>query len=369
MKKHKFTLIKRLVAIAIIAILAAPPFLLPADGQTRLDPVLAPYVEQVEQAVENGLRFLMDTQNEDGSFPGRYGRAPGVVGLAGMSFLAAGYLPDHPVYGPTILRCLEFLLHCQRDNGYITARQGSDKGMYSHAIATLFMSELSGMMAPEHQRRIDQALPKALAVIIRAQNVDKPEQHQGGWRYDPTSRDSDLSVSGWTLMALRSARINGARIPAENIERGVQYILGLQDREGDAKGGFRYMRDRRGRMAYMTVQTGLAVLCLQLTGHHDSEEVAMGQRFMLERYLNLAGDNNELYGLYYYAQASFQSGGELWERFAAWMYQRYLPRQRDNGSWPQEQNTPAYSTSMVLLSLTVPYRQLPIYIRDETVDE
>ena len=48
--------------------------------------------------------------------------------------------------------------------------------------------------------------------------------------------------------------------------------------------------------------------------------------------------------------------GELWERFADWMYQRYLPRQREDGSWPQEQNTPAYSTSMVLLSLTVPYR-------------
>ncbi len=364
MKNSSFALIK--LPAAIIAFL---PLSLPTAGQTNLDPVLAPYAEEVEQAVEKGLQYLVSTQREDGSFPGNYGRTPGVVGLAGMSFLAAGYLTDNPVYGPTILRCLEFLLHCQRDNGYITARQGSDKGMYSHAIATLLFSELSGMVSPEYQAQIDQALPKALAVIISAQNVDKPEDHQGGWRYEPTSRDSDLSVSGWTLMALRSARINGARIPAENIENGVQYILNLQDREGDARGGFRYMRDRRGNNAYMTVQSGLAVLCLQLTGHHDSEEVEMGRRFMLQRYQRLAGIGNEMYGLYYYAQASFQSGGELWERFAEWMYERYLPRQRDNGSWPQEQNTPAYSTSMVLLSLTVPYRQLPIYIRDETVDE
>ena len=40
--------------------------------------------------------------------------------------------------------------------------------------------------------------------------VEKKPQHQGGWRYQPHSRDSDLSLTGWAVMALRSARLNGA---------------------------------------------------------------------------------------------------------------------------------------------------------------
>ena len=44
-------------------------------------------------------------------------------------------------------------------------------------------------------------------------------------------------------------------------------------------------------------------------------------------------------------------------------------RQRENGSWVEEENSAPYNTSLLVLAFTVPYRQLPIYQRDETVDE
>ncbi len=355
---------------ACVLIAACASAARPASARSPIDPVLAPYAGDVEAAVDRGLQYLAASQREDGSFPGSHGDTPGVVGLAGMAFLAVGYAPGDETrheYSLAIERCFRFVLSSQNENGYIS--RGSRGGMYSHGIATLFLSELSGMAPPEWQRSIDRALPAALRVIIAAQNVEKTPLRDGGWRYTPSTRESDLSVSGWNLMALRSARLNGARIPDDNIQRGVAYILRSQDKEGEHEGGFRYMPDRPDGRAYMVVQTGLAVLCLELTGLHESEEIRMGRRFMLNNYRRLAGIRNELYGVYYYAQASFHAGGELWEQYARWMYERYLPRQLEDGSWPADQGSQAYSTAMALLSLTVPYRQLPIYVRDETVDE
>jgi hypothetical protein len=51
------------------------------------------------------------------------------------------------------------------------------------------------------------------------------------------------------------------------------------------------------------------------------------------------------------------------------MYPHYLQTQGTNGSWSNSRNGQTYGTAMMILSFTVPYRQLPIYQRDETVDE
>ena len=66
------------------------------------------------------------------------------------------------------------------------------------------------MVDPDRQKKINGSLPRALALILRAQAVQKSSRHKGGWRYHPNSRDSDTSCSGWALMALRSAKLNGA---------------------------------------------------------------------------------------------------------------------------------------------------------------
>jgi hypothetical protein len=78
---------------------------------------------------------------------------------------------------------------------------------------------------------------------------------------------------------------------------------------------------------------------------------------------------HESYANYYNAQGMFQLGGKHWAQYADWMYQEYLPKQQANGSWSNGRNGGTYGTSMMVLSFTVPYRQLPIYQRDETVDE
>jgi hypothetical protein len=77
------------------------------------------------------------------------------------------------------------------------------------------------------------------------------------------------------------------------------------------------------------------------------------------------------YGMYYASQGLFQIGGPSWTEFSDWMYRTWIPKQRADGSWRGRggEDSPVYSTAMMILAMTVPYRQLPIYQRDETVDE
>ena len=69
------------------------------------------------------------------------------------------------------------------------------------------------------------------------------------------------------------------------------------------------------------------------------------------------------------SQGSFQIGGRYWEEYAPWMYATYLKKQEADGSWDSREAGRIYGTAMMVLAFTVPYRQLPIYQRDETVGE
>jgi hypothetical protein len=51
------------------------------------------------------------------------------------------------------------------------------------------------------------------------------------------------------------------------------------------------------------------------------------------------------------------------------MYATYLPKQTADGSWDSREAGRTYGTAMMVLAFSVPWRQLPIYQRDETVDE
>ncbi len=319
-------------------------------------PVLEPYAARVETAVERGLDHLVATQRGNGTFPGNRGSATGVVSLAGMAFLAAGHTPGRGSYGETINRCLDYVLSQQSDSGYIHADNTGDRGMYSHHISTLFLTEVSGMLDPGREQRVREAISRAVRVIISAQEVDKRSGHEGGWRYGPSDRSSDLSVSGWAVMALRSARLNGAQVPDDNIQRAVEYVLRMQHDNG----GFGYQNPGQHRVSL----TGLGILVLELSGYHGTEAIVRAQRYLENGHSGIVRGNHWQFATYYGMQAAFQLGGGTWEKIGTFVYEHFLPRQRDNGSWGD-----LYDTSMVLLSLTVPYRQLPIYQRDETVDE
>ena len=310
-------------------------------------------------AVEKGIAVLARRQLENGTFPkDAWGENTAIIGLAGLAFLSAGHTPRHPDYGPPILRSVQYILDHQQPDGLLfscppEAPMASIAAMYSHGICTMFLSEVSGMVDPVLQKRIDAALQKALHLLLEAQKANP----HGGWRYQPGTTDADICVTVWCVLALRSARVNGAPIPAESIQRAVQFVRRLSN----PNGGFGY-HDRR----VWPSTSGMAIVCLCLMGYHDDPDVRKAAKAVLngvspEGNIGWTGatiPGQYPYMLYYCTHAMYQMGGPWWDEFIPRSYDRILRTQGGDGSWGD-----AYTTSLMLLSMTVTYHQLPVYQR------
>ena len=319
---------------------------------------LLKYKDLIDTSVDKALEYLATQQAENGSFPGQYGQTTAMAALAGMAFLSKGYTPGLGPFGENINRSIDFVLSNEqirdgKPSGYLLhSAQGK---MYAHCISTLFLSEVSGMVDPQRQERIDDVLPRSLSLILTAQQVPKDPRFKGGWRYEPQSRDADLSLTGWAIMALRSAKINGAAIPNDAINDAVQFVVRCQPPGAKGEKGFSYQPSQGGKPA----MTGVGILCMALCGHHADKMLPRAGDYMLANNLNQRwGGSHFFYGIYYCSQASFQLGGKYWDTWASGMYQNSLDHQQQSGSWGDP-----YKTAMTVLALTVSYRQLPVYQR------
>ncbi len=353
-----------LAAFASALLLAAGPDLLAGDPPKPAQPAAlqkdAQYQKSFDAAIDKALAFLAKSQMPDGSFPGGMPKNTAITSLCMMAFLARGYCPGLQPYGDTIERGIDFVIMAQGADGNLIGPGGG--AMYSHNISTLMLSEVSGMLDPDRQKKVDTALAKALSLILTAQKMEKPEPQRGGWRYEPKSRDSDLSHSGWALMALRSARNNGAPVPKEAIDDAVAFIMRCRAQDG----GFAYQPGGGSNLP----QTGVGLLCLELCGHHREDATTKAGDYILARYdkNNPANTPFFYYAHYYFAQGMFQLGDEYWEKFAPLLYDTLLKQQKEDGSWPpvgQHESSPGpcYATAMAVLALSVTYHQLPIYQR------
>ncbi len=323
----------------------------------------APVSDEIDQAIDRGLEYILSVQKDDGSFDGRYGTTTALPALAAMSFLSKGYTPGDAKFGKVINRSLDYIFSHHEPNGYMGKE--ADGKMYAHAISTLLLAECSGMVDAERQAKIDRLLPLATKLILDAQSIKKDQHQAGGWRYTPNSRDSDTSCSGWNLMALRSARLNGARFSPTAIARAVEY---MHKHHSAKQGSFGYQDGEH----YAVTLSGAGILCLELCGKHNDPDSLSAARYLMSVYkTEMERQDYAYYGMYYASQGLFQIGGPSWTEFSDWMYRTWIPKQRADGSWRGRggEDSPVYSTAMMILAMTVPYRQLPIYQRDETVDE
>ena len=323
--------------------------------------------DAVTVAIDRGLAYLSSAQRPDGSWLSGYGeegKNTGVAGLCALAFLAAGHTPGRGPYSAVGNSALRFLLS-SADNGLLVRERDSSHGpLYEHGIATLALGELVGTVDPRHAlseplRRTHRA---AVDILLRAQETRKVAEHAGGWRYLPTADQADLSVTGWQLLALRAAQDAGVAIPAQNIERAVEFVR----RCAHPSGGFVYdpLQSRQPTVA----MTGTGVLALQLCGEFASADAQRAAQWLLD---NPVGDDTPFYyySAYYAAQALYQIGGEPWLRWRREHLRDFLQRQGNDGSWKlsrsihEQQAGPAYATALAILTLSVEDRLLPIYQR------
>jgi hypothetical protein len=348
--------------------------------------ILAPEEwQRLDAAVDRALVWLAAQQQPDGSFPTMENGQPGVTSLCVLAFMAHGHLPGEGEYGRVLERATQFILSCQKRNGLVSlyGPEGVElsrdidetlgvTGAYNHAISSLTLSEIYGVQT-DRSESMQQAIAKALSVTLEMQRWPKvrPED-MGGWRYltYKPEGESDLSVTGWQLMFLRSARNAGFNVPKQVIDDAVAYVRRTYDLE---QRRFRYLT---GKSRYGSRATaGAGILALAHAGFHNSDEAKNSGQWLLKHdFVEYNGNSGIKLDRYHYSlfnacQAMYQLGGSYWEQFFPPTVHALLAAQAADGSWEAEsyqRDRPygkSYTTSLVVLSLGAPNQFLPVFQR------
>jgi prenyltransferase beta subunit len=330
----------------------------------------APAREPLDESIDRALTFLASTQGRDGGWSSGNGRFltkrgtanAALTSLGVMAFLAAGHVPGEGKYGEVVEKGVRCVMDMQQANGLIASPGAGMQEMYHHGISTLLLAEVVGMTDGDLAAEVRRKLERAVALTLRAQR--REGYHRGGWRYNVSGSDSDISVTGWQLMSLRAAKNLGCDVPPDAIDAAVEFIKRCHD---PATGGYRYMPG-----AHTTLPcTGTSVLAMELCGKnlHRSPESLRAGSFILKVGIQNRGAHF-FYGVYYCAQAMFQLGDNYWKSYRTMLHDHLFRNQNGDGSWSGgggDDNAagPNYCTAMAVLALTVEYRFLPIYQRGE----
>jgi hypothetical protein len=372
-----------------------------------------------ESAVDAALRWLKKHQDPTGMWnsktymnncqeqpkcePGGVGWVGGeegtTVGLTGygvLCFLGAGY--DHQTpnkYKQTVKKALEFLVTAQKPDGRLGVTN------YENAVATMALAEAFAMTGDPALKAPAQ---RGVDAIIASQNPDPhPETRHApkgsstsgtglGWDYFKPTVRNDTSLTGWNVMALKSARaanlevgtaMEGASVWLDktwaranpdhaklDLYAGESFFPYVYYSDEDA---VEYIKPDLGGDVLPRNQRGVnfscaGLVCAIFLGHHAGD-------LMLETLANEvskrqlpAGWPCNVYYLYYNSLGIFQVGGERWKTWNAKMRDLLVNAQRKDagcfdGSWDWQQAQflgngigRVLTTEYCCLSLEVYYR-------------
>lgn len=311
----------------------------------------------VRELYDRGLKYLADTQTEQGDWRDGQGGA-GVTGMAVMCFLASGEDPNFGPYAGNIRRGLRSMIS-QQDSG--TGYFGNS--MYHHGFAMLALAEAYGTVDDRNlwqnsggksQRSIGQALELA----VRAAVTSQKQNSFGAWRYSPSGSDADTSVAGAVLMGLLAARNAGIEVPDEAIDKAISYFIKMTAPSGQVaySGGIGGFDESLARIS-------IATLVYSIAGRKDLEQFKAARKYLTDRLDGGSpGHGGVEYQWYYQAQALFQGDVEAWEKWNKNLIRQLKTVQQPDGSFRGSHGT-LVSTTLSLLAVAVNYRFLPIYER------
>ena len=342
---RSFSCKPRILACFAIATLLAVPSMAQQEGAPELTP-------KASKAIDKGLKYLLSTQNKDGSWDsnGEGGHSVGITSLALMAFMSKAHFPGFGPHGDELNRGMKWLLKeaIKRPNGYLGTV------MYEHGLATLALSEMWGMCRdPDDDDAIQKALEKAVEVILRSQNPG------GGWRYQPQADGGeDISCTMTVFHALASARQAGIVVPNETIAKVVKYLKNNHDAQ---TGGFAY---KDGRNVTFPCTAGGAYIA-QLAGQRDTEMVNAALRHLKTLSPGIiTGGHYYYYGHYYAIQANVQAGDKEYAEWYPQIRDALVSKQSAQGAWGKGQKQGiSYETTMAIIILATPHRYIPIYQR------
>ncbi len=373
--------------------------------------------KDTEAAVLEGLRWLARHQSSSGAWDpekfstqckengcdgaGREQYAIGCTGLALLSFISAGYDPQMSrvrwedtlnnkmiLVRDVLTRGLRFLVNEQQEDGAIGDVR--DEFFYNHSIATLALCEAYKLSKSPFLKEPAQ---KAIDYLILHQSP-APSGQTGylGWRYKPGDGMSDTSVTGWCVMAIKSAEMAGLRISESSYLGAMNFLQSVTD------SGFRVgYRDRTDAGLQLSIpginedfrnhpaMTAVGMLIRAfIEGRLNDPALAKGAEMLVrdlpvwdkQSRTDKAGANGRPNDYYYWYYASLalnqydgpdspRRDGSLWKAWNEALTKALLPNQHRkaclSGSWDGDDRWGhaggrIYATALNTLTLEVYYR-------------
>jgi hypothetical protein len=333
--------------------------------------------EESERAVALGLAWLAKQQQPDGKWVYDGNEKPETAAATGMSllpFLAAGNTHKTGKYQKTVLAGINYLIKSMSVSGNNAGHFNGARNMYAQAIATMALCECYGMTK-------DKQL--LLAPCQAAINfVQKAQGANGSWGYQ-AGMTGDTSIVGWQIQALKAAQLGKDVVVDDKvIKRAVQFL----DTVGAGSYKAAYGYQTAAGAAPGTSLTAVGLLSRYYTGWTPQNAgMSEGVVGLMRRAPSNLKTMPDMYYYYYATQVVHFYEGEEWKTWnegpvvngkrAGGMRDSLVSLQvRNNGanhgSWDPDTGFIGRScgrlgsTCMVLLTLEVYYRHLPLYKRD-----
>ncbi len=330
--------------------------------------------KESEAAVSEALKWIARHQLPNGGFtfehtvvcngkcgdPGDRTKAfNAATALAILPFLGAGQTHLQGEYKGVVRGGLSFLMNNMKveNQGLIRGSLHEAEGnMYSHGLASIALCEAYAMTEDPDLARHAQA---AVNFIVYAQDPKK-----GGWRYTPRN-DSDTSVVGWQLMALKSGYMAHLQIPPETFRAADGFLNFVSTNKGAYYG---YDQPTTGKPPGTTA---IGLLCRMYMGwDRNNPGLVEGVKYISQVGVN----KKDIYYDYYAAQVLRHYGGPEWDKFNGelreWLVSTQDKQGEAKGSWyfadslshrgPLEGGRLA-STAFATMILEVYYRHMPLY--------
>ena len=339
-----------------------------------------------EEAVEAGLEWLTKQQDKDGSWSlrGPYSdgiasidNKPAATALALLAFQGSGNTRSFGKHSAVVRRGWTWLLKQQNSDGSFAPSPRSNEALfYTQALCTIALCEMITLEKNANARVRNQA-ENAVNYILENQHATR-----GGWKYLP-QESSDLSVTGWCLMALKTAEMAGINVPDSNYARIGAFLDSVSYDEG-AGYVYQLVNGKVSDVEKRPSMTATGLMCREYLGWAQNDPALLRGAEALTKEENLIRlpttpeeEKNFYFNVYgwYSTSMALKSLGpynKYWRRWNGAL-SKELPKlqeprgSKEAGSWNPQFDEYSfgggrmYVTCLSILCLEVYYRHLSIY--------
>ena len=205
----------------------------------RPEPIEQPKPKEIEKSISRGIEFLLDTQNEDGSWGSHFR-------TKGLNIFAPAPGAHHAFRAGVTSLCISALIEVTPDEGRVTEaldraeewmfdqlpnlRRATPEAIYNnwgHAYS------IQALVRMHRRHEGDKKRQREIVRLIESQ-IDRLQRYEcvdGGWAYydfeahtQKPSGSSISFVSATVLIALAEAKEIGVEVPQRQVDRAVESI-------------------------------------------------------------------------------------------------------------------------------------------------